>query len=187
MHRTPAPAPKTTHQARGWSHSPNSWSSTAPTCCQSTSPGAGSQGTAQFSATELQTRQEGALGWEHRAEGPLCGTALLRAAAAPCKPSLQKTTHTELLHFPPRAGRSITALARGRSSQLSPSCTQICGISALLLHPGLQVYSCNFFLQRATSETSGCFVFICSAAEFLGCSRGWWDGNYHKTLQSSTA
>lgn len=48
-------------------------------------------GNAQFSATELQTRQEGGLGWEHRAEGPLCGTALLRAAAAPCKPSLQKT------------------------------------------------------------------------------------------------
>lgn len=79
-----------------------------------------------------------------------------------------KTTHTELLHFPLRAGRSITALAHDRSSQLSPSCTQICGISALLLHPGSQVYSCNSFLQRAASETSGCFVFICSAAELFG-------------------
>lgn len=83
-----------------------------------------------------------------------------------------KITHTELLHFPLRAGRSITALARGRSSQLSPSCTQICGISALLLHPGSQVYSCNFFLQRAASETSGCFVFTCSAAELFDSVQG---------------
>lgn len=30
------------------------------------------------------------MGWEHRAGCPLCVTAPLRAAAAPCKPSLQK-------------------------------------------------------------------------------------------------
>lgn len=83
-----------------------------------------------------------------------------------------KITHTELLHFPLCAGRSITALARGRSGELSPSCTQICGISALLLHPGSQVYQCNFSSQRATSETSGCFVFICSAAELFGLFQG---------------
>lgn len=101
---------------------------------------------------------------------------LWHSPAQSCSSAVQtipaQTTHTELLRFPLGAGRSITALARGRSSQLSPSCTQICGISALLLPPGLQVYSCNFFLQRATSETSGCFVFICFAAELFGFFQG---------------
>lgn len=145
---------------------------------------------AQFSATDLQRPWEGGLGWELRPECLLCCTALLgaaAAAAAPCKPSPQKSlTQSCCISLSVLADQSQPRTVAGAVSSAPPAPKFV----EFWLCYYTQARRCiNVISPRKGQQVrpQAALSSFARLLSFLGCSRGWWDGNCHKTLQSSTA